>query len=183
MVRHGLQAGEGTTASLASSAHAPPIHRRRPCGGTVHLVNQHAVIRRSRCRGRSHRGFCARRELRRRRQRARSKHERPGRSPRRAGPRRRRPYRHRPLGRLFDTKGNLVAPEVPARTDVAGLCAWLTLMFNLDPAHPITGGRRQGAAGPEGHVALTRADAPEIRFEPVTRTNTPAKLIERCAGT
>ena len=39
----------------------------------------------------------------------------------------------------------------------------------LDPEHPITGGARQGLAGPEGHVELCRAGAPPIRFEPAAR--------------
>jgi hypothetical protein len=79
---------------------------------------------------------------------------------------------------MFDAKGALLLPEVADRDDLAGHCAWLTATFNLDGQHPITGGCRQGLAGPEGHVVLSRAEAPEIRFEPATRINTPAKLVE-----
>ena len=79
---------------------------------------------------------------------------------------------------LFDDKGKLLLPEVPARGDIAGLCAWLTAVFNLDPAHPITSGRREGLRGPEGHVALERASAGPIRFEPAAKINSPTKLIE-----
>ena len=79
---------------------------------------------------------------------------------------------------LFDAKGNLVLPEPADRVDIAGHCAWLTSVFNLDPSHPITGGRREGLLGPDGHVVLHRADATPIRFEPATRINAPAKLIE-----
>ena len=77
-----------------------------------------------------------------------------------------------------DDKGNLALPEIPERGDVAGLCAWLTSVFALDRRHPITVGERQGKAGPEAQVALKRASAAEIRFDPITRLNTPAKLIE-----
>jgi hypothetical protein len=78
----------------------------------------------------------------------------------------------------FDEKGKLTLPAVPERSDHAGLCAWLTAVFSLEPAHPIIGGRREGLHGPEGHVALTRAGAASIRFGPATRINSPAKLIE-----
>ncbi len=72
----------------------------------------------------------------------------------------------------------LVLPEMPASDDIAGCCAWLTCVFNLNPAHPITKGEHQGQRGPDGHISLTRADAPPIRFEPATKINTPGKLIE-----
>jgi hypothetical protein len=78
----------------------------------------------------------------------------------------------------FDKNGKLVLPEPPPNRDAAGQCRWLTSVFNLDPSRPITGGRREGLRGPEGHIALTRADAPAIRFEPASKMNTPAKLIE-----
>jgi hypothetical protein len=77
-----------------------------------------------------------------------------------------------------DTKGNLKLPPPPALDDVAGLYAWATCAFALDPAHPITGGRREGLRGPEGHVVLYRAGAEPIRFEPVTRLNAPMRMIE-----
>jgi hypothetical protein len=72
----------------------------------------------------------------------------------------------------------VVLPEMPAADDIAGCCAWLTAVFNLNPAHPITKGEHQGQRGPDGHISLTRADAPPIRFEPATKINTPGKLIE-----
>jgi hypothetical protein len=78
----------------------------------------------------------------------------------------------------FDAKGKMILPPVPAVEDVAGHCAWLTCVFALVGEHPITGGRRDGQRGPLGHVALQRAGAPGIRFEPATRINAPAKLIE-----
>lgn len=67
---------------------------------------------------------------------------------------------------------------VPGPDDLAGLCGWLTATFELDPRHPIIRPTRYGLVGPEAQVALTRAGAPEIRFDPITRVNTPAKLIE-----
>jgi hypothetical protein len=79
---------------------------------------------------------------------------------------------------LFDDKGKLLLPEIPAYDDPAGLCAWLTCVFNLDSAHPITAGVREGLRGPDGHVALRRASAPPIRFEPAARINNPTRLIE-----
>jgi hypothetical protein len=79
---------------------------------------------------------------------------------------------------LFDDKGKLLLPEVPERSDIAGLCAWLTSVFNLDPGHSITGGRREGLRGPDGHVVLTRGAAAPIRFEPAAKINSPTKLIE-----
>ena len=79
---------------------------------------------------------------------------------------------------LFDDKGNLLLPEIPDHDDVAGLCAWLTVVFNLNAAHPITSGKREGLRGPEGHVVLARAGAHAIRFEPATKINAPTKLIE-----
>jgi hypothetical protein len=78
----------------------------------------------------------------------------------------------------FNDKNKLVLPEVPKPEDLPGMCAWLTCVFSLSRAHPITGGTREGLRGPEGHVVLHRADAPAIRFEPATRINTAAKLIE-----
>jgi hypothetical protein len=80
---------------------------------------------------------------------------------------------------MFDAQGKkLLLPEPPAHDDPAGCCAWLTVVFNLTPRHPITRGERKGAAGPDGHVALHRADAPTIWFEPASKINTPAKLID-----
>lgn len=79
---------------------------------------------------------------------------------------------------LFDDKGKLLLPEIPSVEDTPGLCKWLTSAFNLDPAHPITGGIHEGLRGPDGHVVLNRVDAVAIRFEPASKINTPARLIE-----
>ena len=78
-----------------------------------------------------------------------------------------------------DTKPpRLVLPPVPALDDIAGHCAWLTATFALDASQPITSGRLEGLRGAAGHVVLTRRNAPPLRFEPVSRINTPARLIE-----
>jgi hypothetical protein len=76
----------------------------------------------------------------------------------------------------------LVLPPSPDARDVAGLCACLTCVFNLDPSHPITGGSREGLTGPEGHAVLRRAAATALRFEPIRRIGTPAKLTEDLRG-
>lgn len=75
-------------------------------------------------------------------------------------------------------KAGLVLSASPEPTDIVGLCEWLTEAFDLTREHPITGGRREGIRGAAGHAVLTRFDAPPIRFEPVSRINTPARLIE-----
>ena len=72
----------------------------------------------------------------------------------------------------------LVLPDVPALDDTAGLCAWLTCAFNLHAAHPITSGRHEGLRGPDGHAVLERRGAAPLRFEPQSKINTPARLIE-----
>jgi len=82
----------------------------------------------------------------------------------------------------IDDNGNLKLPPAPALGDMAGLCAWLTCVFALDPRHPITKGERQGQLGPDGHVVLRRADAIPIRFEPVTRISSPMRLVETLAS-
>lgn len=79
---------------------------------------------------------------------------------------------------MFDAKGKLLLPELPNHDDAAGLCSWLTAVFDLDTHHPVTGGIRQGLRGPDGHVVLSRADAAPIRFEPAARINNPTRLIE-----
>ena len=56
----------------------------------------------------------------------------------------------------FDEKKRLVMPAPPAHDDADGLCRWLTAVFNLDEAHPITGGERHGLRGPDGHAVLHR---------------------------
>jgi hypothetical protein len=76
----------------------------------------------------------------------------------------------------------LVLPETP-RQDVARLCEWLTVVFNLDCEHPVTGGSRDGLAGPDGHAVLKRAGTRKaLRFEPIKRLSTPAKLAEDLEG-
>lgn len=78
----------------------------------------------------------------------------------------------------FGDRGKLVLPDIPELIDSAGQCAWLTAVFALDPSRPITGGKREGLDGPNGHVVLERAGAREIFVEPVSRINSPAKLVE-----
>ena len=82
----------------------------------------------------------------------------------------------------WDDKGKMNLPPAPAPTDIAGLCSWLTVVFALDPAHPITSGERQGRAGPEGHVELRRAGAASIRFEPMSKIIQPHRLVSDLAG-
>lgn len=82
------------------------------------------------------------------------------------------------LGCTFDDKGKLRLPPIPAHDDTAGLCAWLTAVFTLHPAHPVTSGRHEGLRGAAGHAILDRRGAPPLRFEPQSRINTPARLIE-----
>jgi hypothetical protein len=77
-----------------------------------------------------------------------------------------------------DAKGRLVLPAAPSHDDPAALCAWLTIVFALDRAHPITGGVRQGLAGPEGHVELRRAGAQPLRFEPASQIDSPQRIHE-----
>jgi len=74
--------------------------------------------------------------------------------------------------------GKLTLPPAPAPDDRAGQCSWLTAAFALDPAHPVTGGAREGLRGAAGHVVLNRAGAPPLRFEPATHLNQPQRLIE-----
>src|SRR5579863_4382645 len=74
----------------------------------------------------------------------------------------------------IDDKGRLELPTVPAYDDTAGLCAWLTAVFNLDSSHPVDGAVREGRRGPDGHVAIHRRNAPPVRFEPASRINAPA---------
>jgi hypothetical protein len=79
-------------------------------------------------------------------------------------------------------KGKLQLPPTPDLADVAGQCAWLTSVFQLDPAHPIVSGKRHGHSGPECHVELRRAGgAPAVSFEPATRINNPRGLVETLA--
>lgn len=78
----------------------------------------------------------------------------------------------------LDGKGKLLLPAVRAHADTLGHYAWLSSVFNLDRAHPITGGVREGLRGAMGHVVLYRAAAAALRFEPASRINQPARLVE-----
>jgi len=75
-------------------------------------------------------------------------------------------------------KGKLILPATPEPDDRSGQCAWLTAVFALNPAHPVTGGAREGLRGAAGHVVLHRAGAPPLRFEPASHINQPQRLIE-----
>ena len=81
-------------------------------------------------------------------------------------------------GAATGDKGKLTLPETPALDDRAGQCAWLTAVFALNDAYPVTGGAREGLRGPVGHVVLHRAGAPPLRFGPATHLNQPPRLIE-----
>ena len=81
----------------------------------------------------------------------------------------------------FDDGGKMILPDVPVYNDRHGLCAWLTAVFALDGRYPIIGGAREGLRGAAGHAVLTRMGAPPIRFEPVSRINAPARVVEDLA--
>jgi hypothetical protein len=79
----------------------------------------------------------------------------------------------------FDKKGNLVLPKVPQLGDIAGLCAWLTVVLSLNRVHPIVRMERLGLSGPRSHVVVARAGLKEpIIFEPATVINTARKLTD-----
>ena len=59
---------------------------------------------------------------------------------------------------------------LPEQGDSHGLCWWLTLSLGLDPNHPIVRGHRFGTHDTDGNVILVRADAPPLRFAPITAT-------------
>lgn len=75
-------------------------------------------------------------------------------------------------------KGKIALPAVPQLENRTAQCAWLTLVFNLDPAFPVTGAFMLGQRGPNGLVVVTRAGAPDISFEPASAINSPTKVIE-----
>jgi hypothetical protein len=83
-----------------------------------------------------------------------------------------------PRAPSVDAKGKLELPPVPELEDVAGLCAWLTAVFTVNPGHPIVGGKRLGVFGPEGLAELYRGDARPVRFEPFKLIASPMRLIE-----
>lgn len=89
----------------------------------------------------------------------------------------------RPAGHAveYDAKGALTLPPVPAMGETAALCGWLTVALALDPAHPITGGRRHGLLSEDGHAVLSRREARGLRFEPVRVISRPVALIETLA--
>lgn len=80
----------------------------------------------------------------------------------------------------FDDKGKLIdlPTPIPAHDDGPGQRAWMTAAWPLHPAHPVTRAQQLGVSGPNGHLVVSRRDARAIRFEPITRLNTPTKLIE-----
>jgi hypothetical protein len=75
-----------------------------------------------------------------------------------------------------------ILADLPQRDDRAGLCEWLTLNLGLDPEHPITNGCRFGTHDHDGIALLYRRNAPELRFTPITRLSTPARLTETLIG-
>jgi hypothetical protein len=82
----------------------------------------------------------------------------------------------------FDEKGKLKLPPKAEHDDVGGHCSWLTGVFSLDQNHPITGGKRHGLHGPEGHVELTRAGAPSIHLEGIGKMANATRLRETLEG-
>jgi hypothetical protein len=85
-----------------------------------------------------------------------------------------------PVGGLtvFADGARLTLPAVPKDdTDHDALCQWLSVSFNLDLDYPIVGGDMEGR-GPKANVALYRAGAEPIRFEPVSVISSPQRLNE-----
>jgi len=78
----------------------------------------------------------------------------------------------------FDDKGKLLLPPKPELHDIVGHCHWLTAVWMLNRKHPILGATHEGLRGALGHLEFRRLDAPSIRFEPASRLNAPAKMIE-----
>ena len=76
-----------------------------------------------------------------------------------------------------DKMPKLVLPRIPDHEDTAGLCAWLTSVFRLDPSHPVIGAIHQGLRGPDGQVEVRRAGEPSIRFEPAGSVSTSRRLL------
>ena len=75
-----------------------------------------------------------------------------------------------------DKTPKLKLPQVPEHDDQLGQIAWLNSVLQLDPAHPITHGVRQGVRGADAHAELRRASAPPIRFEPISLVYIARKL-------
>lgn len=65
---------------------------------------------------------------------------------------------------------------------MAGLLAWITTAWALDPLHPATRAERQGAAGPDSHIEVYRAGAQSIRLEPIGVLSSPARLTSQLDG-
>jgi hypothetical protein len=80
----------------------------------------------------------------------------------------------------YDDKGKLIdlPTPIPAPDDGPGQRAWMSAAWPLHPAHPVTRTQQLGNRGPNGHLVVSRRDALAIRFEPITKLNTPTKLIE-----
>jgi hypothetical protein len=81
-------------------------------------------------------------------------------------------------GKVQVLEQGLVLPAIPPVEDHAALCSWLTTVFNLNPLHPVNGAVIHGRRGPDGHVIILRAGAPDIAFEPASRVNQPSRLVE-----
>lgn len=76
----------------------------------------------------------------------------------------------------FDNKGKPALPERP-EGDRPALAAWVTVVFALDPQHPIIMGRHFGS-GTAGMVELERLDAPTITFDPASHIAKGDTLLE-----
>jgi hypothetical protein len=74
-------------------------------------------------------------------------------------------------------KCEIVLPPLPDPGEVAGLRAWLTAVFGLNPAQPIIRGWRTGTLA-DGGAVLERRGAPELWFTPFSRLCAPNKLLE-----
>ena len=78
----------------------------------------------------------------------------------------------------FDEKNKLALPPAFDPPNTTGHCRWLSVVYQLDQAHPIVGGKWYGKRGAQGHAVLERLDAPPIGFEPAASINTPARHEE-----
>ena len=82
----------------------------------------------------------------------------------------------------MDKSGKLILPPTPDHDDHPALCRWLTVAFNLDPHHPVTGAARRGLHGPKGQAYVYRAGgAPAIAFDPISTLANAPRLIETLA--
>jgi hypothetical protein len=76
-----------------------------------------------------------------------------------------------------DKTPKLVLPGIPPHDDLAGLAAWVTSVFRLDPRSPVTKMKHEGHRGPDGHVNIRRAGAADLRFEPITALYSARRMI------